>query len=185
MTAKFMETLKQKIQLVFNSAHQEVAEKNNATQLTSLKNIMAQLTNLPAERAHFLATFAFILYRVAYADTNLSVAENNKIKNIIQQWSHIPEEQATLVAEIAGTENTLWGNTENFLMVREFKEIASKEDIIHLLHCLFAVAASDDSITNNENESIRKISKELNIAHDEFINIRRNFNDKLAALQAM
>ena len=47
----------------------------------------------------------------------------------------------------------LAGGTENFLVTREFKEIATREQCRELLDCLFAVSAADDSISGVEEDA--------------------------------
>ena len=79
------------------------------------------------------------------------------------QLGHLPEDQAILVVQIAKSQNQLFGGTENFLVTREFRDMASREQRLELLDCLFAVSAADDSISTVEENQIRQISSELGL----------------------
>jgi len=152
-------------------------------QVDSLREILNEINNLPPEQARYLAAFAFILFRVANADAYISDDETHEIENILQNWGRLSESQALLVSQIAKSQNILFGGTENFLVTREFKDTTTPEQRIHLLNCLFAVAASDDSISSIESDTIRIISKELGLEHQDFIQARQKFLDKLEALK--
>ena len=49
--------------------------------------------------------------------------------------------QAALVVTIAKAQNRLFGETQNFLAAREFRDTATDVQKHELLHCLFAVSA--------------------------------------------
>jgi uncharacterized tellurite resistance protein B-like protein len=87
----------------------------------TVRRIVGELDRLEPGRARHLAAFAYILSRVANADLEISDAETRKMIEIVQRVGHLPEEQALLVAEIAKSQNRLFGGTENFLVTREFK----------------------------------------------------------------
>src|SRR5262245_61067939 len=120
----------------------------------TVRRIVGELNRLPPDRARHLAAFAYVLSRVAGADLNISDVEMKKIVEIVQRVGHLPEDQALLVAEIAKSQNLLFGGTENFLVTREFKEIASDDERRELLDCLFAVSAADDAITGEEESQV-------------------------------
>jgi len=96
----------------------------------------------------------------------------------------LPEDQAVLVAEIANSQNRLFGGTENFLVTREFREIASEEERRQLLDCLFAVSAADNAITGEEESQIWQIASELGFTHEEYIAARLSYSDKRTVLRA-
>ena len=105
------------------------------------------------------------------------------MEGIVMQQAGIPEEQAILVVQMAKTQNLLFGATENYLVTREFNRMATHEQKLGLLHCLFAVAAADYSIATIEDNEIAQIADELRIEHKEFIAVRSRFRDQLAVLK--
>lgn len=149
----------------------------------SIRKIIEALDQMPEEEAKYLAAFAYILGRVAHADLDISVEETERMEEIVQGFAGVSEELVVLTVQIAKSQNILFGATDNYLVVREFKKMSDPNQRESLLHCLFSVAAADDNISSTENEEIRKIAKELGISHKEFIEIRLHYRDKLAVLK--
>jgi uncharacterized tellurite resistance protein B-like protein len=114
---------------------------------------------------------------------HISETESKKIVAILQKLGHLPEEQAVLVAEIAKAQHRLFGGTENFLVTREFKEIASEDERRELLDCLFAVSAADNEITGDEESQIWQIASELGFSHREYVDARLAYSDKRTVLR--
>jgi uncharacterized tellurite resistance protein B-like protein len=160
------------------------AKQNEGSSDTeTVRRIVAKLNQIDPARARHLAAFAYVLARVANADLEISDAETKKIVEIVQRLGGLPEEQAVLVAEIANSQNKLFGGTENFLVTREFREIASEEERRQLLDCLFAVSAADDAITGEEEGQVWQIASELGFTHEEYISARLRYSDKRTVLR--
>jgi len=80
--------------------------------------------------------------------------------------------QATLVVEIAKSQNRLFAATEDFLVTREFRDIASESQRRELLECLFAVAQADRVMSSEEDVEMRQIASQLGFSHAEYIAAR-------------
>ena len=102
---------------------------------------------------------------------------------IVTGLAELPRPQAALVVEIASHQNELFGGTENFLVAREFNKIATRQQKLRLLECLFAVAAADGTVSTVEDDEIRRISNELCLTHADFIGVRSGFREHLAVLK--
>jgi uncharacterized tellurite resistance protein B-like protein len=113
----------------------------------TVRKIVRELESLAPERARYLAAFAFVLARVAHADLEVSEEETHRMEQILQALGHLPAEQARLAVSLAKAQYHVAGGTEGFLVTREFREIATREQCRELLDCLFAVSAADDSIS--------------------------------------
>src|SRR6185295_3457664 len=109
----------------------------------TVRRIVGELDKLEPQRARYLAAFAYVLSRVAGADLYISEVETAKMVDLVHRLGQLPEAQAIVVVEIAKSQNRLFGGTENFLVTREFREIASDAQREQLLECLFAVSAAD------------------------------------------
>ena len=138
----------------------------------TVRRIVGKLDELDPQRARFLAAFAYVLSRVAGADLDISAEETAKMVALIQRVGHLPEAQALIVVEIAKHQNRLFGGTENFLVTREFREIATDAERQDLLDCLFAVSAADDAIRGEEEAQIWQIASELGFSHAEYVRVR-------------
>jgi uncharacterized tellurite resistance protein B-like protein len=149
----------------------------------AVRTIVRALDRIEPDRARFLAAFAYLLGRVARADLKIGDDEVRAIEGLIIEREGLDPTQAILVVQMAKTQNVLFGGTENYLVAREFNTIATREQKLGLLQCLFAVSASDDSISVVEDNEIRRISKELRLTHREFIQARRAYRDHLAVLR--
>lgn len=149
----------------------------------SVRQIARLLEGVSPERARFLGAFAYLMARVARADFHVSDAELAKMREVLVRLGGLPVEQAEAVAELARQQSVHEGSTEDFLVTREFRRIATREEMIQLLGCLFAVSAVEDSISVVENNEIRQIASELNLEHHEFIEVRARYRDQLEIFQ--
>lgn len=150
---------------------------------TTIREIVKELNHLPQDQAKYLAAFAYILGRVANADLDISDEETKKMEEIVHGFTEITSDLSILIVQIAKSQNLLFGGTEDYLVVREFKEISNYHQREGLMHCLFAVAGADDEISNEENEEIRNISQELGFTNRDFIDVRTHYLDKLTLLK--
>jgi len=161
-----------------------IPEKHAATADTeTVRKVIEQLDQLPPERARFIAAFGYVLGRVAYADMKISPEENQAMERIIMERGGLPEEQAMIVVQTAKTRTQLFGGTENFLVTREFSRIATREEKLALLDCLFAVAAAEAHISTAEDNEIRQIVNELGLGHPDFIAVRSRWKDQLSVFR--
>ena len=143
----------------------------------TVRRIVQELDRLEPARARFLAAFAYVLSRVAGADSHFSDEETAKMVDLVAR-SGLPSAQAVVVVEIAKRQNTMFGGTENFLVTREFRELATEAERRELLDCLFAVSAADGLVTLDEESQIWQTASELGFTHDEYIAVRLNYSDR-------
>ena len=149
----------------------------------TVRKITQALDLLEPARAKFIAAFAYLLSRAARADLNISLAETRAMERIVTEHGGLPEEQAVIVVQIAKAQNTLFGGTENYLVSREFKSMASHQEKMALLDCLYAIAAAEGAISLIEDNEISQIADELRIEHPDFISVRSRYRDHLAVLK--
>jgi uncharacterized tellurite resistance protein B-like protein len=147
-------------------------DSGDANEVDSLGEIEKALTDLEPGQARYIAGFAYILSRVAGADHHISDDESAVMEQLVAERVSLPNDQAALVVRIAKTQTTRHGGTEDFIVTREFGRIASREQKLALLDCLFAVSSSDESIRTIEDNEIRKIASELKLEHADFIAVR-------------
>lgn len=151
----------------------------------TVRKVVRELDALEPDHARYIAAFAYILSRVANADLDISEEETLEMERIVKRFGSLPDEQAVLVVQIAKTQSRLLGSTEDYLVTREFKAISTPEQRRELLDCLFAVSASDDTISSAEETQIRQISSELGFTHKEFVTARAVYSDKREVLRPL
>ncbi|HEV8412010.1 MAG TPA: TerB family tellurite resistance protein [Bryobacteraceae bacterium] len=149
----------------------------------TVRKVIEALDQMDPARARFIAAFGYILSRVANADLSISPEEVHAMERIIMERGGLPEEQALIVIQTAKTRAQLFGGTENFLVTREFSRIATREEKLALLDCLFAVAAAEGGISATEDNEIRQIVNELGLGHPDFIAVRSRWKDQLNVLK--
>ncbi len=157
--------------------------ERSSAETDTVRKIAGALDQLEPERAKFVAAFSYLLSRVARADLLITTEETTVMERIVMSQGGLPEEQAILVVQMAKTQNILFGGTENYLVTREFNRIASHEQKLALLQCLFAVSAADETISTLEDNEVSQIADELRIEHKDFIGVRTRFRDYLAVLK--
>ena len=161
-----------------------IPDKHAATADTeTVRKVIEALDKLDPARARFIAAFGYILSRVANADLKISPDETHAMERIIVERGGLPEEQALIVVQTAKTRAQLFGGTENFLVTREFSRIATREEKLALLDCLFAVAAAEDGISTTEDNEIRQIVNELGLTHPDFIGVRSRWKEQLSVFR--
>ena len=149
----------------------------------AVHRIASELDAMEPAAARHLALFAFLLARVANVDQDISDAETRQMERVVEAFGGLSASQAALVVTIAKAQNRLFGETQNFLAAREFRDTATEQQKHELLHCLFAVSAADDTITVVEEETVRAISRELLLTNDEYLAIRSEYRDKRAVFK--
>ena len=144
----------------------------DSTDVAPLRDTLDALDHMEPERARFLASFAYLLGRVAHSDQHVSPEETRAMEALVQQEGHLSADQALVVTQLAKTSNRLFGGTANFLIAREFSALASYEQKRSLMRCLFAVSVTDESISLAEEGEIHKIARELGINQPDLIALR-------------
>jgi uncharacterized tellurite resistance protein B-like protein len=149
----------------------------------TVRRIVGELNKLDPQRARYLAAFAYVMTRVAGADLHVSEAETARMVALVRSLGNLPDEQAILIVELAKNQNRLLGGTENFLVTREFRAIASEDELRQLLDWLFTVCAADGAITADEEAQVWQIASELGFEHSEYIKVRLAYSDKRTVLR--
>ena len=63
----------------------------------------------------YLATFAYLLGRVAHADQHVSPEETGAMEALVREQGQLSQDQAMVVVQLAKTSNLLFGGTANCL----------------------------------------------------------------------
>lgn len=161
----------------------EPASTPGAAETQSVRKIVAELEALDPDRARYLASFAYVLGRVALADRVITAEETREMERVVAEAGGLVDDMAVLVVQIAKSQAQLFGGTEDYLVTREFGRLATFDQRIDLMRCLFAVGAADGSISVVEENEISRIAAELKIPPPDLIGLREQFGDKLETLR--
>lgn len=157
--------------------------KEPSAETETVRRIVQELERLDRQEARYIACFAYLLGRVAHADLAISEEETRAMERVVVERGGLPEEEAIIVVQMAKAQNRLFGGTENFLVTREFDRIATREQKLALLHCLFAVGSSDATVSVIEENEIRQIASELKLEHKDYIAVRLQYRNHLSVLK--
>jgi len=142
-----------------------------------------RLPRLGAERVAYLAAFAGLLARVAYADSEISTSESKAIAKLLRERTELTAEESRLIAEIAAGETEALSGIENHLLNRAFNAHANDAEKDALIDCLYAVADADHLVSDIEDREIRRIAQALLVPHKRIIEIRSRYRDDLEILK--
>lgn len=137
-----------------------------------LRETLDALDHLEPDRARYLGAFAYLLGRVAQADHHVSAEETAAMETLVREHGQLPQDQAMLVVQLAKTSNLLFGGTANFLVAREFSSLATYEQKLALMRCLFEVSATDQTISTAEEGEIHRIANELRLDPPDLVKLR-------------
>jgi uncharacterized tellurite resistance protein B-like protein len=151
----------------------------------TIRRIAGELDRLEPERARFVAAFAFVLSRIAGVDQDVSAEEVATMERLVAERGGLPAAQAVLVVQMAKTQQLLRGGTDDFLVTRELERVATYDEKLSLVDCLFAVAAADRQILAAEANEIAKIANELHVEPADLSRLRNRYRDFLAVRQGL
>ncbi len=152
-----------------------------AHETDTVRRIVARLESLPPERARLLASMAYVLARAAYADLDISAVETSEMERILVADAAIDEPQAVLVVEMAKLQARTYGQTEDYLVTREFRESSTPEQRLAVLRACFAVGAADDAISGAESATLNEIANELDVDREALSALRAEYAETFAA----
>ena len=149
-----------------------VESSESAPEFAPLRETLEALDHLEPDRARYLSAFAYLLGRVARADQHVSPDETRAMEMLVHEQGQLSHDQAMVVVQLAKASNLLFGGTANFLVAREFSGLASYEQKLALMRCLFALSVADEAISTAEESEIHRIANELRIDHADLIDLR-------------
>ncbi len=156
-----------------------------AAETATVRRIVAQLEALPPDRARLLAGAAYVVSRAANADMAISDDEVALMERTLVERTGVSEAEAVIVVEIARQQARLFGSTEDYLVTREFKRVATPEQRLGVLRACFQVAAANDEISSPETAVLNQIATELDIEPADFDTIRAEHREQLSVVRAM
>ncbi len=155
-----------------------------AAEPETVRRIAGRLSELDPLRAAFLAGVGYCLARVVAADLDVTEAERTEMLTQVEALAGVPAGEAQLIVDLAVHEAIAGAGTDDFYVTQRVRALATPEELERLLHCLFAVAApGDETISFEENKTIREISDELGFTMAELNVVRRTYADRMAVVR--
>lgn len=149
----------------------------------TVRRIVARLDAMPPERARLIAAAAYTLARAGNADFDISDDETAAIERELQAHDGLDEATAVLVAQMAKLQARTVGETEDYVVTREFKALASEAQRLDVLRACFAIGAANGTISAEETAVVNQIARELDIDDATLNSIRAEYHEQLSAVQ--
>ncbi len=137
-----------------------------------VERIADAMNALDNEEARYLAAFAYLLCRVAYADGVISRVETERMSSIMCDFSSLTPKQSDLVIKLAQNENFQADAETGRKVSAIFAEMAPLRARTDFIGCLYAVAAADEKVFGVEDESVMAIGLELGVSDEAVQRVR-------------
>jgi uncharacterized tellurite resistance protein B-like protein len=151
----------------------------------SLVALGRRLEGLPPAEARLAAAFAYLMARIAGADLRADASERGSMIQRIEAFAGLPRERAELLIDAALEALADYGATDNHLVARAYRDMASPDERIDLVRCLYAVAAADETITTDEDNEIFEVARLIGVAHSDVIALRSEWRDHLGTFKGL
>ena len=109
--------------------------------------------------ANYLATFAFALARIAYADGVISDDERDEMRRILHQVAKLEDAEVNFIMELSMMQRRAQSRVDNKIVNPAFDEDRTR----HLLDSLYAMAQADGISTSAELLEIESIAAEFGL----------------------
>jgi uncharacterized tellurite resistance protein B-like protein len=177
---------------IFGPSHEEAAvtteralERAADGETATVRRIVARLEELPPDKARLAASSAYILARAAHADLSISDDETRVMEEVLQAHGLLDEAAAVIVIEMAKLQARTVGDTEDFVVTREFKAISTMEQRVDILRACFTIGAENGVISAEEAATLNQIARELDIDQETVNDVRAGFHELLSSVQAV
>jgi tellurite resistance protein len=154
-----------------------------AGETATVRRIVARLESMPPERARLIASAAYTLARAAHADLQISDEEAAAIERELQRDGALDEPTAVLVTEMAKLQAKTVGGTEDYVVTREFKALATPAQRLDVMRACFVIGAVSGTISAEEAAVLNQIAGELDIDAGALNGIRAEFHERLSSVQ--
>ena len=128
------------------------------------------------------ACLAGMLARIAYVDFDLDPNEKDRIKKALEEVVELSSVEAEVITSVTIAHIKELSGLENHCYSHPISEKLSVQQRYKIVELLFTIAAADGSVSEQESEEIRTITKSLLLVHKHFIAARAKVMDKLACL---
>ena len=177
---------------IFGPSHEPAADRAEAAlrdatdgETATVRRIVSRLEAMPPEQARLVASAAYILARAAHADLHISDDETQIMERELQDHGLVDEAAAVIVIEMAKLQAKTVGDTEDYVVTREFKALSTPEQRVDILRACFAIGAENGSISAEEAGVLNQIARELDIEQPTVNGVRAEFHELLSSVQAV
>jgi len=163
----------------FKAVKEEKKELSSRLQM-KLEKI---LPNYPEKELIKVTCLSGLLARVAFIDLEVHEGEVEAMKKAISDWTQLKESEIEVIVKIALEEIKELSGIQNHKYCHPLNDLLNNEEKLDILKMLFAIAAGDDTVSEEEGEEIRLICKGLLLEHPHFVAAKSTVFEKLGAIK--
>ncbi|EQC47979.1 TerB family tellurite resistance protein [Bacteriovorax sp. Seq25_V] len=147
------------------------------------QKLSTDFSHLDDNKLVILACLSGLLARVAYVDFNVSDEEKEHIKKSLIECMKLTDPEAEIVTKIAVDEMKELYGLDSRIYCTPLNNILNNDAKYTILELLFAVAASDGNVDNEESNEISYIAKSLLLEKKYFLAAQAGVKDFLGILK--
>lgn len=141
------------------------------------------LSGLEDDEVLRVTGLAGLLGKVAYSDKDISSEELAAIKQILTEHTPISPSLFDRLLKLLEQHTTELSGLEDHRYNQMLNDTLERNEKLKVLDFLYAVAASSGSVSYVEDQSINLIAKGLRLTHEDYVNSRRPYLDRLEILR--
>ena len=141
------------------------------------------LPRADTDTVSIVSACAGLLAGVAYADRDFSPAEAKEIERQLGAVEGIGPEGTKAIAQALELHRVELANVHTLRFARTLRELGTRELREHVLGMLVALAASDDTITQAEVNTLRQVTSALGLEQADYNRLQSEYRQKLGTLR--
>jgi uncharacterized tellurite resistance protein B-like protein len=154
---------------IFKPAHEKNPELHKYFRNKILKSVELKIggdiakMRISEDELYFICLFGTLLASVAHIDEDFHEEEKKALKRSLKERFEFTGKELELLLQVV--EEQARRGFDFHEVTQEFIKLYSYNDRVNTVDCFFAVAVADGTISHDESEEIRRITKALRIPH--------------------
>ncbi|HWO11032.1 MAG TPA: TerB family tellurite resistance protein [Polyangiaceae bacterium] len=149
-----------------------------------LNDIVARaLPSADAATVAIVAACAGLLAGVAYADRDFAPAEASEIERLLGAVDGLGPEGARAIVGALEAHRVELASVHAARFARTLRELGTRELRVHVLSMLVSLAASDDTISHSEQNTMRQVTRALGLTQDDYNRLQSEHRARLSTLR--
>ncbi len=156
---------------------------NAAADERLLEVVRKALPKADADTTSIVAACAGLLASVAYADRDFSEPEAREIERQLSAVDGIGASGTQAIVAALDAHRVELSSVHTLRFARTLNELGTPELRLHVLGMLVSLAATDDSISQSEVNTLRQVTRALGLEQADYNRLQSEHRQKLEALR--
>jgi uncharacterized tellurite resistance protein B-like protein len=141
------------------------------------------LPNADADTISIVSACAGLLAGIAYADRDFSEAEAREIERLLGSVEGLGALGAAPIVQALQANRVELSSVHAIRFARTLNDLGTQELRLHVLGMLVSLAATDDTISQSEVNTLRQVTRALGLEQDDYNRLQSEHRAKLGALR--